>query len=187
LALSRFTEGRALRGGDDTRELALVPVEPRPPVDEVRPDPSLFIPPVTQAPVEVEPVSQIPPPVVQVPPVVETPPVVQAPPVTPPAVVTPPPIQPPVTASRSAFSAPTIRSLQAGQYYLQIAAYSNAASVNPEIARLDNRLPVAVMDAGTPQSPLYRILIGPLTLGEAGAMLHRFRNTHSDAFVRLGE
>ena len=183
LALSRFTEGRVFRSGDDTRELALVPVEPRPPVDEVRPDPSLIIPPVTQAPIEVVQV----PPVVETPPVVQVPPVVQAPPVTPVAVVTPPPIQPPVTASRSAFSAPTIRSLQAGQYYLQIAAYSNAASVNPEIARLDNRLPVAVMDAGTPQSPLYRILIGPLTLGEAGAMLHRFRNTHSDAFVRLGE
>ena len=115
--------------------------------------------------------------------------------VTQPYAVQPPPaaaqpdiiVTPPVRVSRNVFSAPTITSLQRGKYYVQIAAYSNAEAVNPEISRIDSNLPVAVMTAGTPESPLYRVLIGPLTLGEAGAIIHRIRRTHSDAFVRFGE
>jgi cell division septation protein DedD len=88
---------------------------------------------------------------------------------------------------QNTFSAPSINRLEIGKYYVQIAAYSNAEAVNPEISRIDNRLPIAVMDVGTPEAPLYRVLIGPLTLGEAGAIVQRFRSTHRDAFVRVGE
>jgi cell division septation protein DedD len=128
---------------------------------------------------EVDPVlPELPPPLVtQLPPVITS---------NSPLPVTPVFI-PPVITSRSVFSAPTINSLESGKYYLQIAAYSNAEAVNPEISKIDNRLPVAVMTAGTSENPLYRLLIGPLTLGEAGALLQRFRSTHNDAFVRFGE
>ena len=191
LALSRFTEGRALRREGDTIELTMLPTEARPPVDEVTIDPSLFIPPVYEAPVENRPalpviidpsyiIAAVPP---EAPPVAP-PPIAPPPVVTQPIVETPPP---PVVTTRNQFIAPTIRTLEMGKYYVQIVAFSNAEAVNPEISRIDRRLPITVMDAGTQQSPLYRILIGPLTLGEAGAMVHRFRSTHSDAFVRVGE
>ena len=79
-----------------------------------------------------------------------------------------------------------ISSLERGSYYLQLGAFSREDAVRQELARLDNGLPVVVMNAGSGDRPVYRILIGPLNLGESGAMLHRFRLTHRDAFVRQG-
>jgi hypothetical protein len=86
----------------------------------------------------------------------------------------------------SPFSVPMINTLEKGKYYLQIAAYSKVESVEYEISRIDNNLPIAVMDAGTPDIPLYRVLIGPVNLGESGALLQRYRSLYTDAFVRLG-
>jgi hypothetical protein len=217
LALSRFTEGRVSRRDLDSLEFSMVPAEERPPVEGVTPNPSHFVPPLTRAPerpstevidpaliITPIPYANSPPPVTTTSPAVNSPPPVTTtspaanspPPVTttsptvnsPPAATTPPAVaRPPANASLSIFSVPTIRNLESGQYYLQVAAFSNVESVNPEISRIDNRLPVVVMEAGTPQTPLYRVLIGPLTLGEAGALLQRFRSTHGDAFVRFGE
>ena len=186
LALSRFTEGRVLRGELDSVELSMLPTEARPPVDAVTIDPSHVIsalPPTAPPPTALPPTA---PPPTALPPT--APPPAALPPTAPPVAPVPAVVQvPPVRATHGIFSAPLIRNLERGKYYVQIAAYSNAEAVNPEISRVDRSLPIAVMDAGTPQNPLYRILIGPLTLGEAGAILHRFRSTHSDAFVRFGE
>ena len=88
--------------------------------------------------------------------------------------------------SDSIFSAPLISCLEKGKYYLQIAAYSKEETVRSEISKIDNNLPVAVMNAGNPEKPVYRILIGPVNLGESGALLQRFKVSHKDAFVRLG-
>jgi len=173
LALSLFTDGR------------LPP--PGPPAQAAAPPPAAVVVPPHVA---VTPPPEAPP--LEPPPAIEAPPVAPEPLVTPPlpVAVAPPPAEPPppaATVSRNVFTAPTITSLQMGKFYVQIAAYSNYEAVNPEIARIDSSLPVAVMDAGTPNSPLYRVLIGPLTLGEAGAIIQRVRLTHHDAFVRIGE
>ena len=88
--------------------------------------------------------------------------------------------------SDEAFSVPLISSLEKGKYYLQIAAFSKAESVESELAKIDYRLPRAVMNAGTAEKPVYRILIGPVNLGESGALLQRFKRDFKDAFLRQG-
>ena len=84
------------------------------------------------------------------------------------------------------FPAPMINDLEKGMYYIQIAAYSKEETVRSEISKLDRNLPVAIMNAGNNEKPVYRILIGPVSLGESGALLQRFKANFSDAFVRLG-
>ena len=153
--------------------LTLVPSEARPPVTvSSAPNPEFFIPQIENR--ETQTVAQtqtVPQPVPQ--PAPQT--VVQQPP--------PPPA---ITQRPASFPVPTINRLEEGMYYLQIGAYSQPDSVHAEISSLDNNLPVVIMNAGTANEPVYRVLIGPLNLGESGAMMHRFRNTHRDAFIRQG-
>ena len=149
----------------DFESIRLVPSDVRPPdvVTSVMPDPDYFIPQIISPAPMFHPPAPVPPP-----------------PPAPVQVVAPPPITP------SVFSAPMITRLETGMYYVQIAAYSRPEAVQAEISRLDRNLPVVIMNAGSAYEPVYRILIGPLNLGESGAMHQRFRNTHSDAFVRQG-
>ena len=93
----------------------------------------------------------------------------------------------PVTPAPSVkFSAPLIISLEKGKYYIQVAAYSKTDSVETELARIGSSWPLAVQTAGTDDKPLYRVLVGPLNLGESGALLPRFKQSYQDAFIRLG-
>jgi hypothetical protein len=92
--------------------------------------------------------------------------------------------QPP--AAGGTFSVPVIASLERGRYYVQVAALGKAESVETEISKIGRSLPLAVQSAGSPEKPVYRILIGPVNLGESGALLQRFKATYKDAFVRLG-
>jgi cell division septation protein DedD len=83
------------------------------------------------------------------------------------------------------FSVPLSADLERGKYYLQLAAYNRADSVEKELARIGGSWPLAVQAAGSPEKPLYRILVGPVNLGESGALLRRFRGSgYADAFVR---
>lgn len=93
---------------------------------------------------------------------------------------------PPAPQPMQMFSVPLISRLEPGKYYVQIGAFSRVEAVESEINRIDRSLPVAIMNAGTDANPIFRILIGPVNLGESGAIMHRFRTTHSDAFVRHG-
>jgi len=86
----------------------------------------------------------------------------------------------------TAFSAPLIGYLEKGSYYVQIGAYSKPETVESEIQKIDRQLPVAIMNAGSEEKPVYRILIGPLNLGESGAILQRYKGIYKDAFVRQG-
>ena len=84
------------------------------------------------------------------------------------------------------FTAPLITDLEKGSYYLQIAAFSKEESVRSVLSTMDNNLPLAIMNAGSAEKPVYRVLIGPVNLGESGALLRRFKSSYKDAFVRLG-
>ena len=92
------------------------------------------------------------------------------------------------------FPVPLINNLQAGKHYLQLASYTNAEAVHYELSRIDRidanlaRELVVKRYVNHPEhGTIYQILIGPLTFGESGALLHRFRNsTHRDAFIRTG-
>jgi cell division septation protein DedD len=83
------------------------------------------------------------------------------------------------------FSVPLIASLEKGKYYLQLGAFSRPESVESAIAAMDKTYPLAVQSGGNSENPLYRILVGPLNLGESGAALQRFKvSGYKDAFVR---
>jgi hypothetical protein len=76
--------------------------------------------------------------------------------------------------------------LEKGKYYIQVAAFSRADSVERELTRIGGSVPLAIQNGGTPERPVYRVLIGPVNLGESGALLQRYRAMYNDAFVRLG-
>jgi cell division septation protein DedD len=71
-------------------------------------------------------------------------------------------------------------------YYIQVGSFSKAESVETELTKIGRNWPLAVQRAGTPESPLYRILVGPVNLGESGAIFQRLKTTYTDAFVRVG-
>jgi cell division septation protein DedD len=79
----------------------------------------------------------------------------------------------------------TIDQLERGKYYVQLGAFARTELVDAEINRIDTSYPIAVQQGGTQERPVYRILLGPLNLGESGAVLQRFKSIgYKDAFVR---
>ncbi|MDR1277364.1 MAG: SPOR domain-containing protein [Treponema sp.] len=97
------------------------------------------------------------------------------------------PETPPVHPLPDIFSVPMISSLERGKYYLQIGAFNRTESVESMIGKVGNGYPLAVQNGGTAEKPLYRLLIGPVNLGESGALLQRFKSIgYGDVFVRSG-
>ena len=108
----------------------------------------------------------------------ETPPAAYVPPSTP---VTPPPAAP------SNFSVPAVLELESGKYYLQLGAYSHTPTVEMELAKIERGYPVTVQCISLSGNNVYRVLIGPVNQGEAGALLKKFQaRGYKDAFVRRG-
>ncbi|GAB1484356.1 hypothetical protein MASR2M78_31740 [Treponema sp.] len=92
---------------------------------------------------------------------------------------------PTAVASPPSFKAPLIQDLEKGSYYLQLGAYSKVATVNSELARHEGKYPLAVQSTGSSDKPIYRVLIGPVNLGESGALLQRFkRDGYKDVFIK---
>jgi hypothetical protein len=85
------------------------------------------------------------------------------------------------------FSVPAVAELERGKYYLQIGAYSQAATVEQELAKVERSYPLTVQCIGNPGRPIYRVLVGPINQGESGALLRSFHSRgYKDAFVRRG-
>jgi hypothetical protein len=85
------------------------------------------------------------------------------------------------------FSVPVkvIDELEKGKYYVQLGAYRSAASVESALLKIDPGYPLSVQNAGTGDNPVYRLLVGPLNLGESGALVRRFKGSgYRDAYVR---
>jgi hypothetical protein len=83
----------------------------------------------------------------------------------------------------SGFSAPVIYDLEGGKYYLQLRAFGRAELVEAELSRIGNNYPLVIQ----PTDSVYRILVGPVSLGESGALLQRFKGIgYDDAFIRQG-
>jgi hypothetical protein len=91
----------------------------------------------------------------------------------------------PAAVAANPFSAPLITNLEKGMYYLQVGAFSKTELVESALSRIGDAYPLAVQSGGNSENPLYRILVGPVNLGESSALLQRFRgNGYQDAFVR---
>lgn len=83
------------------------------------------------------------------------------------------------------FSIPVIGELEKGWYYLQLGAYSKPDLLESSVSKLDKHYPLSVQTAGSPDKPIYRLLLGPVNLGESGALMQRFKGSgYSDVFVR---
>ncbi|MDR1957159.1 MAG: SPOR domain-containing protein [Treponema sp.] len=103
--------------------------------------------------------------------------------------IPPIPASPPLHAGQ--FSVPVISRLEAGKYYLQLGAYHTPSLVELELSKIGGTpYPVTIQQVPNAQNParsLYRILLGPLNLGESDALLRRFKGIgYPDAFVRRG-
>jgi hypothetical protein len=84
------------------------------------------------------------------------------------------------------FPVPVITELEAGKYYLQLAASRNQDAVRIELAKIDEYWPLKVQVSERDSYP-YRILVGPVNQGESRALLQRFKNSgYQNAFVRQG-
>ncbi|MDR3333615.1 MAG: SPOR domain-containing protein [Treponema sp.] len=93
----------------------------------------------------------------------------------------------PGSTTAQTFSVPMIMGLEKGKYYLQLGAYSKPESVELELSRIGRSYPLTIQKGGPSEKPFYRILLGPLNLGESGALLQRFKGSGwSDAFIRQG-
>jgi hypothetical protein len=154
----------------DGYDLAMIPAENRPPEYWKEPDLDYFIPPVPA----------VPPAAIQ--PEIYEPPVINVIPPVPERTVAPY-VQ---TGSATTFSAPLIQGFEKGMYYVQIGAYRTVKTVESEILKVDKNLPVALMRIESEDGPIYRVLIGPLNLGEGGAVLQRYRAVYKDAIMRVG-
>jgi hypothetical protein len=83
------------------------------------------------------------------------------------------------------FSIPVIGELEKGQYYLQLGAYSKPELLESSVVKVGRYYPLSVQTAGSPDKPIYRLLLGPVNLGESGALLQRFKGSgYRDVFVR---
>ncbi|MDR1863240.1 MAG: SPOR domain-containing protein [Treponema sp.] len=93
---------------------------------------------------------------------------------------------PPPVSGDNNFPVPVIRELEAGKYYLQLAASRNSDAVKTELAKINGRWPLAVQVSEQAAFP-YRILVGPVSQGESRALLQQIRMSYQDAFVRVGQ
>jgi hypothetical protein len=152
----------------DGYDLAMIPAENRPPEDWQVPDPDYFISPITVTAVPSETYEES---VITV-----------IPPIPIPVV----PSIPPAASTITSFSAPVIQNFERGMYYVQIGAYRTTQTVESEILKVDKNLPAAVMKIESEDGPIYRVLIGPLNLGEGGAVLQRYKAIYKDAILRVG-
>jgi hypothetical protein len=83
------------------------------------------------------------------------------------------------------FSVPVISGLEKGKYYVQLGSYNSAGAVEAEINRIEGSYPLAVQPVKGNAAPLYRVLLGPVSRGESGALLQRFKGSgYRDAFIR---
>jgi hypothetical protein len=95
----------------------------------------------------------------------------------------PPPTQNISGRGYSNFSVPVIHNLEGGKYYLQLRAFGRVELVEAELSRIGKNYPLVIQSADS----VYRILVGPVSLGESGALLQRFKGIgYNDAFIRQG-
>ena len=98
------------------------------------------------------------------------------------------PAEAPETGAEADYSPPPfpfISRLEWGKYYVQIGAFNRPELIETAVNRIGANYPLAVQNAGSEREPVYRVLLGPLNLGESGAILQRVKSIgYKDAFVR---
>ncbi|MDR2376717.1 MAG: SPOR domain-containing protein [Treponema sp.] len=77
--------------------------------------------------------------------------------------------------------------MEKGKYYVQLGAFRSIASVESALLTINPGYPVNVQNSGSAEEPMYRLLVGPVNLGESGALVQRFKGSgYRDAYIRTG-
>jgi hypothetical protein len=101
-----------------------------------------------------------------------------------PAVAVSPPARVPA-ATGSIFSVPIITVLERGKQYVQIGAFSRPDTLETAVAHACMGYPLVIETGGANNTLVYRLLIGPLNVGEGAATLRRIKiSGFPDAFIR---
>ena len=80
---------------------------------------------------------------------------------------------------------PLVKQLENGFHYIQVGVFRSRTSVSAAVARLEPGYPVVIWSPGEDTPEGYKVMIGPLTADESGALLYNFRASgYGDAFVR---
>jgi cell division septation protein DedD len=88
------------------------------------------------------------------------------------------------SGSSAHFSVESISSLIPGAYYVQLGTFSESDSVNQVLSDVGPAYPLKVHSSPSSSDPRYRVLLGPVNIGEGSALLQRFKtNGYSDAFI----
>jgi hypothetical protein len=95
----------------------------------------------------------------------------------------------PERSTAPSFSVPVniITEMEKGKYYVQLGVFRNVASVESALLGIDSGYPLNVQNTGDAGKPLYRLLVGPVNLGESGALVRHFKDFgYQDAYIRHG-
>ena len=81
------------------------------------------------------------------------------------------------------YMVPSLKSLQSGKYYIQIAVYAKDENINEIIEKYGTNYPITIVPMAGGVSK--QILIGPLSMDEYKVVLERFKSYgFKDAFLR---
>jgi len=94
------------------------------------------------------------------------------------------PAREPVPAASPA-EIPLVRRLENGFHYIQVGVFGSRTGVSAAVSRLEPGYPVVIWSPEDDSPGGYKVMIGPLTADESGALLYNFRASgYRDAFVR---
>lgn len=90
----------------------------------------------------------------------------------------------PINGNTRTFSVESISEFEAGAYYVQLGVFSESDSVEQVISDIGPAYPLKVHSTPSSSNPRYRVVLGPVNIGEGSALLKRFKtNGYSDAFI----
>lgn len=82
------------------------------------------------------------------------------------------------------FSVESISELEPGAYYVQLGTFTEIDLVEQVISNVPNSYPLKVHWSPNSTSPRYRVLVGPVNMGEGSALLQRFKTRgYSESFI----
>ena len=89
----------------------------------------------------------------------------------------------PAATSYEKYIVPSLKDLESGKYYIQIATLGDDANIMEIVNKYGNNYPITIVPKSSGNAK--QVMIGPITIDEYGALLQRFKSYgFKDAFLR---
>ena len=89
----------------------------------------------------------------------------------------------PAATSYEKYIVPSLKDLESGKYYIQIATLGDDANIMEIVNKYGNNYPITIVPKTSGNAK--QVMIGPITIDEYGALLERFKSYgFKDAFLR---